>query len=172
MAHSTTPDDIDTLVEQWQDQDQVSDPDALQIVARILRLAKILESHQCRLHSQFGLKPGEFDVLAALRRSPEPALTPSQLHQTMLLSSGAMTCRLDRLEKKQLIRRKHCTHDRRSVNVSLTKKGSTLIDEILPAHFDLLSSLLAPMSDSDKARLTQLLRNCLSCLPPLTEQKK
>ncbi|AFJ01739.1 transcriptional regulator, MarR family [Methylophaga frappieri] len=152
-------DDIDTIVSQWHALGLKTDFDAIQIAARILRLAKSLEQAVAALHLQHGLKQGEFDVLAALRRSPHPSLTPSALYQTMLLSSGAMTSRLDRLEKKRLIQRQHCQQDRRSIKVALTEKGKQCIDTIYPAHFALLSSLLNSLEKQEKTGLVKLLKS-------------
>lgn len=166
MKKTTVQDDIDVIAEQWQLLGLETDFNTMQIIARILRLNKALEARLGRLHSRFNLKQGEFDVLAALKRSAEPALTPSQLYQAMLLSSGAMTSRLDRLEQKQLIQRQHCTHDRRSIKVSLTEQGKALIDEVYPAHFELLESLLAPMAEIDKTQLARLLKSCLQHIEP------
>lgn len=164
MNPVNSPDDIDVIVGQWQDQGLKTDFDALQISARLLRLGKTLQTQLGKLHTEFDLKAGEFDVLAALKRCDETALTPSQLYQTMLLSSGAMTSRLDRLENKQLIQRQHCQQDRRSIKVSLTARGRALIDEVYPLHFDLLSTLLSTMADQDKSQLSTLLKTCLQQL--------
>lgn len=164
MKQRNQTDDIDIIVAQWQAQGLSTDFDALQISARILRLEKYLQTQLLKQHGDFNLKAGEFDVLAALKRAPEPALTPSQLYQAMLLSSGAMTSRLDRLESKQLIQRQHCKQDRRSIKVSLTDKGRALIDEAYPPHFSLLQSLFSTMADSDKAQLSSLLKTCLQHL--------
>lgn len=161
MRKINAPDAVDIISEQWQAQGLDTDLNAMQVVARVLRLSKALETRIGRLHTRFSLKQGEFDVLAALKRADAKALTPSELYQSMLLSSGAMTSRLDRLENKGLISRSHCTQDRRSVKVSLTSEGRALIDEVAPAHFDLLSMLMAGISDHDKALLAQLLKGSL-----------
>ncbi len=161
MRKINTPDAVDIISEQWQAQGLNTDLNAMQVVARILRLSKALETRVARLHTRFNLKQGEFDVLAALKRADSKALTPSELYQSMLLSSGAMTSRLDRLENKGLISRSHCTQDRRSIKVSLTSEGNALINQVAPAHFDLLSELMAGISDHDKAQLAQLLKGSL-----------
>lgn len=161
MKKSSTADAIDTISEQWQACGLDTDYNAIQIIARILRLSKALESRLTSLHLQFELSQGEFDVLAAVKRANTEALTPSALYQSLLLSSGAMTSRLDRLESKNLIKRTHCNRDRRSVKVSLTAEGNALIDKVVPAHFHLIATLLSSMNESDKSQLSQLLRACL-----------
>jgi DNA-binding MarR family transcriptional regulator len=144
----TPADDIDVIAEQWQNLGLETDFIAWQSIGRILRISKLLETKIGALHASYDLKIGEFDVLSALKRANGVALTPSQLYQSMLLSSGAMTSRLDRLENRQLISREHCPQDRRSVKVSLTTQGKKLINAVYPAHFALLKDLLAPMSAS------------------------
>ena len=158
---SQTEDDIDVIANQWQTVGLSTDFNSLQIVARVLRVSKALETRLAALHARHDLKAGEFDVLAALRRCGEPALTPSQLYQAMLLSSGAMTSRLDRLENKQLIVRQHCSQDRRSIKVSLTDKGKNVIDSVYPVHFALIQSLMSGLPASEKNQLSQLLKTCL-----------
>lgn len=164
MKKTPDPDDIDIIASQWQQLGLDADYSSLQVIARILRLNKTIEAELGKLHAQFSLKQGEFDVLAALKRSGSSALTPSQLYQTMLLSSGAMTSRLDRLEKKHLIAREHCTQDRRSIKVSLTKTGRQLINTVYPSHFALIDSLLSPLSNTDKKHLQSLLKKTMSTL--------
>lgn len=161
MKKTTHQDDIDVIAAQWQQLDLDTDYSALQVIARILRLNKTIEAQLGKLHANFNLKQGEFDVLAALKRSGEVALTPSQLYQTMLLSSGAMTSRLDRLEKKQLIAREHCTQDRRSIKVSLTKTGQQLINTVYPSHFALIDNILSPLTSVDKNQLQTLLKKTM-----------
>ena len=153
----TTTDDIDQISEQWRKIGLETDFISLQ-----LRLSKAIENKLAKLHARFDLKPGEFDVLAALKRSNEDDLTPSQLYQTMLLSSGARTSRLDRLEQKRLIQRRHCKTDRRSIKVSLTSNGKKKIDNVYPAHFSLIEALLATLPDSEKKQLATLLRTSLT----------
>ncbi|WP_273149484.1 MarR family winged helix-turn-helix transcriptional regulator [Methylophaga thiooxydans] len=154
-------DDIDIISDQWQQLGLKADYSALQIIARILRLNKTLEAELGKLHSKFNLNQGEFDVLAALKRSAQADLTPSQLHQAMLLSSGAMTSRLDRLETKQLIVRQHCTEDRRSIKVSLTDAGKQVIDTVYPHHFQLTDQLLSGLTEAEKNQLQRLLKKTM-----------
>lgn len=155
---------LDTICLQWRSLNLDTDYEALQITGRLLRLGKNIEYKLARLHRDYGLQQGEFDVLATLKRCGVEVLTPSQLYQTMLLSSGAMTSRLDRLEKKELIQRQHCQQDRRSIQVSLTAKGHEVIELIYPAHFQLVSQLLNGQTLSQKQHLATLLKHWLLTL--------
>ena len=125
-------DAIDRVVSQWAKEKPDLDTEPMAIMGRLMRIAKHMENHVAELHKRYDLKMGEFDVLATLRRSGEPyRLTPSELISSMMLTSGAMTNRLDKLEKKGLIDREHSKEDRRSVTVQLTSKGFELIDVLI-----------------------------------------
>ncbi len=154
---------VDRLTQQWALEKPELDTEPMAIMGRILRIAKHMEIEVAQLHKRYGLKLGEFDVLATLRRSGEPfCLTPSELMGSMLLTSGAMTNRLDKLESKQLIVRTHSTADRRSVTVKLTSKGIRLIDELLELHVELQHRLISGMDVEHKAQLNQMLKLCLA----------
>ena len=86
----------------------------MRAIGRILRLSKHLERGLKKTFSEFGLNLGEFDVLATLRRSGKPfQLKPMELFNTLMVTSGTMTNRLDRLEKAELVRRIPDPSDRR-----------------------------------------------------------
>src|SRR5690606_36246577 len=107
---------------------------------------------------EHGLQAGEFDVLATLRRAGSPyALTPTQLFEALLISSGGMTNRLDRLEKAGLIERAPNPEDRRGTLVSLTASGRELIDRLVPQHVDNEARMLDVLSREEQQTLNVLL---------------
>ncbi|MFV0595996.1 MarR family winged helix-turn-helix transcriptional regulator [Shewanella sp.] len=156
-------DGLDKILGQWQAQGVKEDLVPMAVLGRIARLTKYMENAIAQCHGEFGLGQGEFDVLATLRRSGEPyMLSPSQLYQSMMLSSGAMTSRLDRLENKGLIAREHSKEDRRAVHVSLTTAGKALIDAALPKHIQCQSALLAGVPSVEHDTLQQILKTWLA----------
>lgn len=160
-------DGLDRIVEQWQQQGVTEDLIPMAVLGRIARLTKYIEVVLLQCHAEFGLGQGGFDVLATLRRSGKPfTLSPSQLYQSMMLSSGAMTSRLDRLENKGLIEREHSKEDRRGVHVSLTAEGKALIDKALPQHIQCQSALFAGVSVEDRPVLLQILKSWLNQFEP------
>ncbi|MDD8060137.1 MULTISPECIES: MarR family winged helix-turn-helix transcriptional regulator [Shewanella] len=155
--------DVDKVVAQWATEKPHLDTVPMALLGRFLRLHKHLEAEISACHKQFGLTMGEFDVLATLRRNGEPyILTPSILLSSMMLTSGAMTHRLDKLEAKQLIVRTHSTEDRRSVSVGLTNKGLTVIDAMIEQHVLVQHKLVASLSTSEVPALNQLLKTWLT----------
>lgn len=154
--------DIDRLVAQWREQKPHLDTMPMAILGRFLRLQKHIEAEISACHKQFELTMGEFDVLATLRRAGQPyTLTPSALLSSMMLTSGAMTNRLDKLESKGLIKRVHSTEDRRSVSVGLTENGLGTIDEAIEEHVRIQHTLVDHLSDTEMPQLNQLLKTWL-----------
>ncbi|CAE6902176.1 helix_turn_helix multiple antibiotic resistance protein [Vibrio sp. B1FIG11] len=152
-------DAIDRVVSQWAKEKPELDTEPMAIMGRLMRIAKHMENHVAELHKRYDLKMGEFDVLATLRRSGKPyRLTPSELISSMMLTSGAMTNRLDKLEKKGLIAREHSKEDRRSVTVELTAKGFELIDSLIEQHLQAQHELMGSLSSTEKGQVNQALK--------------
>src|SRR5437763_586973 len=106
-----------------------------------------------------GLDSGEFDVLATLRRAGEPyALRPTELYQSLMISSGGLTARLDRLEAAGLIRRRADDDDARSVRVELTPAGRRKIEAAFRADMELENKMVSGLAESERAELVRLLR--------------
>ncbi len=126
-------DRIDEILCQWREASPTLDVSSLAVVGRILRIARLLERQRDALLAPHGLSVWSFDVLATLRRQPSPhQLTPTELYGALMLSSGAMTNRIDRLEGEGLVERHRETADRRSVLVRLTARGLQLVETVLP----------------------------------------
>ncbi|MEZ8743892.1 MarR family transcriptional regulator [Vibrio sp. SNU_ST1] len=156
-------DAIDRVVEQWAKEKPELETEPMAMMGRIMRIAKYMETQVAELHKNYDMKLGEFDVLATLRRSGKPyQLTPSELIGSMMLTSGAMTNRLDKLEAKGLISREHSKEDRRSVSVQLTKDGLILIDQMMTEHVEMQKKLVKSLSASQKKNTNQLLKAWLS----------
>ncbi|MFT8958103.1 MAG: MarR family transcriptional regulator [Gluconobacter oxydans] len=106
----------------------------------------------------FGLQPGEFDVLATLRRSGAPyALTPSTLYEAAMISSGSMTNRIDRLEKSGLVERHPNPTDGRGTLVGLTAKGLATIDQAVEVHVQTQHDVVNGLKEEEQSQLSQLL---------------
>lgn len=156
-------DAIDKVVGQWAQEKPDLNTEPMAIMGRLMRIAKYMETEVAQLHKRYDLKLGEFDVLATLRRSGAPyRLTPSELIDSMMLTSGAMTNRLDKLESKGLIEREHSKEDRRSVTVELTQDGFALIDQIIEEHAEVQTKLVEGMSSNQKKQINSILKAWLT----------
>ena len=155
-------DSVDSIITQWREENIDVDLLPMAILGRLAKLGKYIDTDILHCHDRQDLRQGEFDVLATLRRSGEPySLTPSELYQSMMLTSGAMTSRLDRLETKGFIRREHSKSDRRSVQVMLTAEGKKKVDAVLPAHINTQHDLLKGVNQQDREKLAELLKRWL-----------
>jgi len=145
---------------QWNVEKPELDLLAMESLGRLMGTALLIErDHLVPLFKSYGLQSGEFDVLATLRRTGAPfALTPTVLFEATMISSGGMTARLDRLEKRDLIERKPNPDDRRGTLVVLTDTGRELIDQAVVAHVDNEKRILSSLSRDEQRQLNALLK--------------
>ena len=133
------------------------------VIGRLHRLAGHLTEQLCVVYRRFGLGEGEFDVLAALRRAGHPfERAPGELAQFTMVTTGAMTKRLDRLERDGLVTRRRSTADGRARVVALTKAGRELIDQAFAEHMANERRLLGELTPDEAAQLETLLTRWLS----------
>ena len=135
----------------------------MQLVGQLGTVAQLMARDWLNpLFAEHGLQPGEFDVLATLRRSGAPyALTPTALYEAAMLSSGGMTNRIDRLEAAGLIERQKHPTDRRGVLVALTQRGLELIEKLVLLHVENERRMLAALSADEQRQLDELLAKLL-----------
>jgi DNA-binding MarR family transcriptional regulator len=165
MAMPSDP--IDRMNEAWRRELPSLDPSALEIVGRVIVLAKHLEKSVEDSLTKHNLTLGQYDILATLRRNgPRGGLTPTQLLQNIMLSSGGLTSRLDRLEADGLIVRKPDPDDRRGVRVWLTARGRKRIEAATATRFQEAEQSLPPLNAEDQATLAELLRKWLLAIAP------
>jgi DNA-binding MarR family transcriptional regulator len=155
-------DPVDAILAQWQHERPDLDTSPMGVIGRIARISKHLERSVQATISEFELNLGEFDVLATLRRSGHPyQLSPTELFNAMMVSSGTMTHRLDRLERAEWVKRIPDPSDRRGTSIVLTNKGLSLIEKAVEAHVVNAHHILSVLEESERALLAQLLRKLL-----------
>ncbi|MCS3459327.1 MULTISPECIES: MarR family winged helix-turn-helix transcriptional regulator [Aeromonas] len=153
-------DHVDQLLAQWARQRPDLDCSPMGVLGRVARMAAIAGREVSDELKECGLLGSDFDILATLRRAGEP-LTPTALYQSAMLSSGAMTARLDKLEQRGLIERQAAPDDRRSLLVNLTEAGLALVDQAVERHVANERRLLAPLNQEEQAQLAALLKRWL-----------
>jgi DNA-binding MarR family transcriptional regulator len=158
-------DRIDRIGEQWRRERPDLDVGALELVGRLLRVAELADATLTTGLAGFGLAPGWFDLMAALRRSGAPfELSPTELMGATMLTSGGITKRLDRLAESGLVERRPDPDDRRGTRVRLTPRGKRAIDRALKAHVANEEQLLAALPPIDRRALDLALRRLLATL--------
>lgn len=156
-------DAVDRILAQWRRERPELDVEAMGILGRLSRLRAHLGREVDKILAEHGLNGSSFDVLATLRRSGEPySLSPGDLLETMMVSSGTMTNRIDQLEKAGLVQRIANPQDRRSVLIALTEKGLSVVDAAVTAHVANQHRLVAHLGKEDRETLDRILRTYLS----------
>lgn len=152
-------DAIDVVIEQWRRVRPDVDLWPMNVLGRIARLSRVLERETRTFLAEHGLEPFEFDVLTTLRRSGEPyELTASALLKAALVTSGAITHRIDRMEVKGLVERVRDLDDRRSVRIRLTPHGREVLDGIFSLHAANMERILQPLGREAGEQLASGLR--------------
>ncbi len=151
-------DSIDLLLADWARERPDLDPWAFEISGRLWRASSSVLKKTEDWLSPLGLTFESFSVIVTLRRSGHPfQMNPTALYRHSLLSSGAMTNRIDRVENAGLVVRRADPNDRRGTLVQLTAKGRKLADRAIAIHFEKLAELLSPLSLAERAQLSTLL---------------
>jgi DNA-binding MarR family transcriptional regulator len=162
---SAVEDAVDLILDQWARERPDLDCSPMGVIGRISQMQREVHLAQRATFARHGLDAPAFDVLAALRRAGPPyQLTPTALMRTALVTSGAITQRLDRLEERGLITRGRSDADGRAVVVTLTASGRAALDAALPDHLATERDLLAGLSEADREQLSGLLRRMLVAL--------
>ncbi|MER5883441.1 MarR family transcriptional regulator [Streptomyces sp. NPDC001941] len=160
-------DAVDAIVGQW----EAERPDLadhlwpVHLLARVQRLARAVEKNCKATAARHGLEYGEFDVLTTLKRSGPPyQLTAGAFLKAAMVTSGAITNRIDKMEAKGLVERVREGSDRRTVQIRLTEHGSTLIDAAMAEHLAAYEELLAGVDRDTVERTARGLREISEAL--------
>ncbi|MDT0157003.1 MarR family transcriptional regulator [Microbacterium sp. ARD32] len=158
-------DRIDALVGQWAQQRPDVDREAMALLARLNRATELVNARTEALSRDYGVNKGDGDVVFALRRSGPPyRLSPTAIARALLMTTGTMTGRLDRLEKRGVIARVPNPQDRRSLDIELTPEGLRMADEAVSRHNATLREIAGGLSDTDRADLDRVTRRLIAGL--------
>ncbi|UII74515.1 MarR family transcriptional regulator [Flagellimonas sp. HMM57] len=150
---------LDELIIDWERERPDLDASAMNVVGRILFLGKKIEKQTSLALQEYGIYYTDLDVLATLRRAGEPyQLSPTQLRKSVLITSGAMTALLDRLEKMELLYRLPDPKDGRVSLAVLSNQGRKIIDKAIAVRFKAAESNLLNLNKSERKQLAELLK--------------
>ena len=157
-----TEDNVSRIVRESCQQWPGYEASSLEVGLRILRAYHFLDQELVQGLAEFDVIPGEFGVLFNLRLAGAPyKMTPTQLHNRLLITSGGMTGRIDRLEKRGLVRRLPDPEDRRSMLVELTETGLEHFEQVAHTHLRIMEHLTAGLTLEERDCLAGLLRKLL-----------
>ncbi|MCS5734118.1 MarR family winged helix-turn-helix transcriptional regulator [Herbiconiux daphne] len=159
-------DDIDHVAriqQEWRRERPDLDVSPQGIIGRLHRLAARLTDELTEVYARHGLGEGEFDVLATLRRAGAPfERAPGELAEHTMVTTGAMTKRLDRLAEAGLVVRRGVEGDGRRRVVALTERGVEVIDAAFTEHMANERRLVDQLSAADRRALEPILTRWLA----------
>ena len=130
--------------------------DSLKLFVVLLKAAKTLSDFSMNDMKKYGMSPSEFKIIELLYH--KGAIPIQKIAGRILMSSGTMTFNIDKLEKKQLLRRVPCANDRRVIYAELTELGKQRFDEIFTQHATYLDSIMQSLNTDEKRQATDLLK--------------
>jgi DNA-binding MarR family transcriptional regulator len=155
-------DSVDRIVQAWRRRDPQLDSSSLEVTGRLVLCASYYERAVIAVLQPFGLSIADFDVLNTLRRvGDQHGSKPTDLARSSLITTGAMTSRLDRLERSGLIRRLPDPADRRGVLVRLTPQGSKVARQALHELIAANQAFLEPLSEQQRESIASALKRLL-----------
>ncbi|MDA1359495.1 MarR family transcriptional regulator [Glycomyces luteolus] len=158
MDAEATADTVGHMVGQWGRERPDFDASPMLVVGRVLHLANRWDRSLRGPFAEAGLANGDFDVLAALRRSGEPyALSAGELSRTVLVTTGAITKRVDRLEAGGWVTRSVTEEDSRGRRITLTETGRRLTEALMEVHLQNQRKLIEVLTAKERAELGALL---------------
>jgi DNA-binding MarR family transcriptional regulator len=158
-------DRLDALAAQWATERPDLDVEVMATVGRLLAVGALIGRRLDAFAARHDLDRGQGDVLFTLRRAGPPyRLSPTTLAESLLVTSGTMTNRLDRLEKRGLIRRLPNPADRRALDIELTDEARELVDELIGEHVANEREMLEPLTESERVQLVRITRKLLAHL--------
>jgi DNA-binding MarR family transcriptional regulator len=159
MAAAREHDAVDRIVEQWATVRPDLDSSPIAVIGRVSRLSRLVDRRLAENFARFDLENWMYDVLATLRRGGAPyELTAGDLVRRTMVTTGAITNRIDRLVERGLAERRAAPDDRRKVIVGLTARGLALVDEVAVAHLATEHEILGDLSARQRSDLAKLLR--------------
>jgi DNA-binding MarR family transcriptional regulator len=158
-AKNLPEDHVARVQAQWRRALPDIDMEGARILGRARRVTLLSRDEIEAVFARHGVDAGEFDVIATLRRSGAPyALRPTELYQSLMISSGGLTDRLMRLGKRGLVRRRPSEEDGRSTLVELTAKGRAVAEAALREDMVIENAMIASLDKAERAELTRLLQ--------------
>jgi DNA-binding MarR family transcriptional regulator len=163
------PDWIDNVLAEWSARRPGLAVDAYHVTGRISRIATRIAQREEEIFGHYGLNRGDVGVLSALLTARDSeTVSPTQLFRGLMLSSAGMTKRLDRLERRGLVKRRRDPEDRRGVHIHLTEAGRRLVTKAVAENTKNEAGLVASFSARDRRLLGDLLRRLLRQVEPAT----
>lgn len=129
---------------------------ALKSFVVLMKAAKSVEERIKKDIRTYGIDISEFTILEALYHKGKQ--TVQQISNAVLIKSGSITYVIDKLEKRDFIKRSHCKEDRRVIHIQITDEGKKFMDNIFPRHEQVIEGIFAIVNTEEKKLMIDLLK--------------
>jgi DNA-binding MarR family transcriptional regulator len=161
-AEEGVHDSVDRIVTEWAAERPDLPVAPVEVLTRLARVRTRMDEELAAVFARHDLTAADFTVIAALRRAGDPFTLPQSVLMNRLgLTSGTVSVRLGRLERKGVVTRVPSSDDGRGVLVTLTARGVELFDRVAPEHLDNEDVLLSALEPHERDQLAGLLRKLL-----------
>jgi DNA-binding MarR family transcriptional regulator len=151
-------DEVESLIQVWQSERPDVPMGSLRVSLPLRRALQHAEQRRARVLARHGVSAATLDLLVALRRAGKPYVsTPSELAHLLVLTSGGVSQRLERLEREGLVERRVSVEDRRVVMVHLTDAGLATLDRLIDEYMAHEEEMLRGLSERQIVQLGRLL---------------
>lgn len=166
-------DHVSSRIEQWHRELPDVDTAGMAILGRMRWITLQARPEIEAVFARHGLDTGEFDVLSTLLRAGPPyRLRPTELFRSLMISSGGLTARLDRLTNRGLITRAEASSDKRSLPVELTAQGRALVEAAFREDMLVERKLISALSDNERGQLARLLEGLALAVGHAVEEER
>jgi DNA-binding MarR family transcriptional regulator len=153
---------VDELLDQWATERPKMNVSSLGIVVRVQMLGKLLQQRTGDALKRHGLKHWEYDVLSVLiRQGGKCEMPATEIARAAMLTTGAMTTRVDGLAARGFVKRRQAESDRRSVLVRLTAKGKSVVNAAIDSRLQDANMALAKIPLKERRQMAASLRHLL-----------
>lgn len=165
MTPTEARDSVSDVIDQWHQVLPDLDVSPIAILTRVAKIRAIAIRRQEDVFADFDLTPADFVTIVTLRRRTRPfRLSQSELAESLGLTPGTVSVRVDRLMRLGLATRTRSDEDSRVHWVELTDLGERRFDQVAPLHLEAERELLFGFTAEQRELLTGLLTHWLSTL--------
>ena len=130
------------------------------VYLNLLRTTELVATETNSLLRTEGLSHSQYNVLRIIRGSGQEGICGRDIVERMVTRDSDMTRLLDGLEKKKLVKRVRCDHDRRLIHSHITEAGNELLERLEEPLLALHRKQFSHLGQSKLATLNRMLEEC------------
>ena len=136
---------------------------SLKVFIVLSRAYRAISDYTNKYIQASGINPTEFAVLELLYHKGDQPL--QHIGDKILLASGSITYVVDKLEKKEFLKRVACPNDRRVTYAQITEMGKEFLEGIFPQHQERIERLMDDLTAEEKASVIEILKKIGKSVP-------